>query len=136
MAQDSGFSRIAVSRNLYPSYAERLDILRAQDGAFVLAKMDIDEPITMRRGETKDVEFRYRSGVPRSTAFGLTWHASELDAEAGLYALQDEPLPSIVITPLYPREDTGALQLGTVTLEAPNNMRFGIVWGNMSIYQP
>lgn len=125
---------LAQSRNRYPSHFERPPSVMATSG--IPAWVDIQEPLFIQPGETKVVEFRYRSGVPRSTAFGITWHATEADADAGLNQLQDEPLPSFTILPQAPRADTGSAQAGTVTLVAPETMRSGIIWGSMAIYQP
>ena len=126
-------ARVAMSRNLFPSTPEKPDPLGDIEG--VEASIDIDEPLTIRAGQTIRVRFRYRAGVPNSTAFGLTWYATEDDANLLQNALQDEPLPAFLIDPPYPRRDTGALQSGTVTLTAPQNMRAGIIWGVMAIYQ-
>ena len=123
----------ARSQNLFPSSFEPEELLFGVER--VPASIDIDEPITMRAGETKTVEFRYRSGVPDADAFGLTWYATEADAELRRNRLQDEPLPDFTIRPHEPRADTGALQQGTVDLVAPANMRPGIIWGRLTIYQ-
>ena len=127
---------IAVSRNLHPSFFVEA-FARPEDAATaVRAIIDIEEPLSIRRGEQKTVSFQYRSGVPYSTAFGITWHETEEDAEALRFIIQDEPVPSFEIEPPSPRKDTGGLQNGVVRLRAPNNMRTGIIWGAMAIYQP
>lgn len=124
---------VALSRNLFPSIFEKPDVLA--DSSTIAATIDIDEPLFIQVGETKTVQFRYRSGVPSSTAFGITWYATEEDADLLQNALQDEPLPGFTIDPPYPRADTGAQQRGTVTLVAPSNMRGGFIYGSMAIYQ-
>ena len=127
---------IAQSRNLLPSFFVE-DFPRAEDAQIrVRAIIDIDEPLTIQRGESKSVSFQYRSGVPSSTAFGITWHATEADADALINHIQDEPLPAFEISPPNPRADTGGLQDGIVRLRAPANMRLGIIYGAMAIYQP
>ena len=123
---------LARSRNLYPSYFERPDVLPSVER--VLPTVDIDEPLTIRVGETKTVGFRYRSGVPSATAFGLTWHETQEDADLRQNQLQDEPLPTYMISPPSPRRDTGGIQYGTVELVSPENMRGGILYGSMGIY--
>ena len=126
---------LARSRNLLPAYPRRF-VEGIDDADFVKASIDIDEPLTMMRGQRKEVTFRYRSGIPQATVFGITWHATEAEADALINQLQDEPVPSFRIVPPYPRRDTGAIQVGTVILQSPLDMREGIIYGAMMIYQP
>ena len=127
---------LAGSRNLLPSFFAEA-FARAGDAQIkVRAIIDIDEPLTIQRGQSKSVEFQYRSGIPYSTAFGITWHTTEEDADALVNHIQDEPLPAFEISPPNPRADTGGLQNGIVRLRAPANMRLGIIYGAMAIYQP
>ena len=127
---------IAVSRNLFPSFFvegfARAADASTREGAII----DIEEPLAIARGQSLTAQFQYRSGIPQSTAFGITWHATEEDAELGRHILQDEPLPAFTIDPPNPRQDTGGLQNGTVVLRAPADMRFGVIYGAMTIYQP
>ena len=127
---------IAISRNLLPSFFVEAFARPSDAATRVGAFIDIEEPLAIQRGQSLTAQFQYRSGVPQSTAFGITWHATEEDAELGRRILQDEPLPAFTIDPPNPRRDTGGFQYGTVVLQAPADMRLGIVWGAMSIYQP
>ena len=130
---------LADSRNLLPSFFRQGVVgLVGDDGTdedYVPAFVDIDEPLSIEAGQQKVVDFQYNSGVPQATAFGITWHATEADAEAQTNILHDEPVPRWVVSPQTPGPYTGALEPGTVELVAPPNMRAGIVWGNMAIYQ-
>lgn len=121
------------SRNLYPAFAVR--IIPVLEDDFVSAAIDIQEPIFISAGQRKFVSFRYRSGVPQALAFGLTWHETEAEADAGVNPIQDEPVPGVDISPPTPRRDVGLMQSGTVELTAPHDMRPGIIYGNMAIYQ-
>lgn len=128
--------RLSGSRNLLPSFPRAEFARRGDLSAFIRAVIDIDEPLTIERGQTKLVNFRYRAGVPRSTAFSISWHETEEDADNLVNALQDEPLPLFNINPPSPAIDSGILVNGTVRFQAPNDMRLGIVYGAMVIYQP
>lgn len=125
---------LASSRNLHPSYFMPEPLVTAE---FTPACIDIEEPLSIRPGESKVVSFRYQSGDPPATAYSITWHASEAEADALVNQLQDEPLPSFEINPPYPRHDLSptAWQIGTVRLVAPSNMRATMLWGAMTIYQ-
>ena len=125
---------VVKSRNLFPSSFQVEQIF--EDSSYIGPFVDIEELIKMKAGESKKVDFLYRSGVPTATAFGITWHATEYDADNLINMLQDEPLPSFVIDPPYPRKDTGGLQSGEVTLGAPHNMRPGTIYGVLTIYPP
>ena len=130
---------LAASRNLLPSFVRKgaVGALSDDDGGddYVPAFVDIDEPLSIVAGESKVVDFQYNPGIPQATAFGITWHATEADADARQNILQDEPLPVWLIDPQTPHSYTGQLEPGTVNLQAPANMRAGIIWGNMAIYQ-
>ena len=134
MATDAA-SRLAASRNLYPSAPERLNPLLVEGDA-VQASIDIQEPLQLHPGESKTVRFSYRTGSPRSIAFSLSWHATEEDAELLTNFLQDTLLPSVTINPPYPRADTGAIQQGEVRLVAPTEMPYELLYGAMVIVQP
>ena len=130
---------LADSRNLLPSFQRRGVVGAVQDEGldedYVPAFVDIDEPLAIEAGQQKVVIFQYNSGVPQAKVFGITWHATEADAEAQRNILHDEPVPRWTISPQIPGPYTGNLEPGTVTLDAPPNMRDGIIWGNMAIYQ-
>lgn len=131
---------LADSRNLLPSFFRQGVVGAVEDeddgsGDYIPAFVDIEEPLTIERGERKTVTFQYRSGVPQATAFGITWHETEADAVALRNILQDEPVPWFEISPQTPNRDTGELETGSVELRAPDNMRLDFVWGSMAIYQ-
>lgn len=130
-------SAVAESRNLYPSFHGGADPLAAGGaGDAVEAKIDIQEPLQISPGERKTVPFSYRTGVPQSTAFSLTWHEDEADAELLINMLQDTLLPTFTINPPYPRRETGGMQRGEVVLVAPREMAYEVLWGALTIYQP
>lgn len=127
---------LSFSRDLFPSVPRSEELLARESDDYVPPQIDIQEPLSIRPGETKTVSFRYRSGVPQGTAFGITWHATELDADAGINILQDMLLPSFEIFPPSPRRDTGEMQAGTVRLSADRRIPIEILYGSMAIYQP
>ena len=124
---------VAMSRNRIPSHFERVPVIPSR--VRVEACVDIDEPLQISPGETKTVQFRYISGVPDATAFGITWHGTEEDADLQRNKLQDEPVPDFTITPQSPRADTGAWQRGTVELRAPYDLQREVYYLSMGIYQ-
>ena len=129
---------LSVSRNLFPALPFQAvggvgDVRRD----FIQACIDIEEPLTLRAGETRDVTFRYRAGVPRSTGFDLQWFATEADAEQLRNPLDSSlvVLPLTSITPSAPVADSGTLQVGIATIRAPQEM--GAIYnGAIIIHQP
>lgn len=117
------------------------DIFKLSFGdAGILACIDIDEPIVAKRGIPKDVLFRYRAGVPHSTAFDIWWFFTAENAEALENRLDPAVhihLPTTEIDPPVPQLDTGDWQGGVVTLTVPEHYADDfILYGAMIIYQP
>ena len=104
-----------------------------------VACIDIDEPIWARAGETRNVLFRYRAGIPQSTKFYIWWFFIEEDAEDLQNRLDPNvyDLPITDIDPPTPGPDTGDWQSGVVTVTVPQSYSEGfILFGAMVIDQP
>ena len=84
------------------------------------AAIDIMEPLTIGSGRSQNVAFRYITGEPAATAFGMQRWASERDARNGLPPLtQNQERPSQVFLPEVPQPNTGEFQDGIVAITVP-----------------
>ena len=91
-----------------------------QQNAFI----DITEPLLIGSGRSQNVAFRYITGEPAATAFGMQWWASERDARNGLPPLtQNQERPSQVFLPEVPQPNTGEFQDGIVAITVPEDSR-------------
>lgn len=103
------------------------------------AMIDIQESFVFRPGEKRTVWFRYRAGVPQSTAFMVEWFRSENDSKSLLNPLSEirYVLPSLRITPETPEPDTGYWQFGEVFVEVSDTYEDGrMLFGALIIDQP
>lgn len=129
---------VAQSRNLFPSFPGGRGLFgdEGAEGDAVRATIDIQEPLSIRPGERKTVPFSYLTGIPESTAFGLTWHLTEEDAELLVKQVTDTLLPQFTITPPYPRIGFTGTQQGEVRMVADLDIPYSLLWGALAIYQP
>ena len=86
------------------------------------AIIDIMEPLTIGSGQRQDVTFRYLTGIPAATAFGMEWYANEVDPALNRPPLttRDMPIPTQTFSPAEPQPNTGDFQDGTVSIQAPD----------------
>ena len=106
-------SRNRIASLFIPEPPERAAALQ---NAFI----DIAEPLTIGSGQSQNVAFRYITGEPAATAFGMQWWASERDARNGLPPLtQNEERPCQVFLPEVPQPNTGEFQDGIVAITVP-----------------
>ena len=86
------------------------------------AVIDIMEPLTIGSGQRQDVTFRYLTGIPAATAFGMEWYANEVDPALNRPPLttRDMPIPTQTFSPAEPQPNTGDFQDGTVSIQAPD----------------
>lgn len=106
---------------------------------YILACIDITEPLYGNPGEVKVVPYRYRAGYPKAVAFFIEWFFTQEDADALLNPLDRDiyALPTTAITPATPEPDTGEWQWGSVRLEIPETYQIGYqLYGAMIIEQP
>lgn len=101
------------------------------------AYIDIIEPLTIGSGQSQNVAFRYITGEPAATAFGMQWWASERDARNGLPPLtQNQERPSQVFLPEVPQPNTGEFQDGIVAITVPDiDIAEEDFFGRIIIYQ-
>ena len=104
-----------------------------QQNAFI----DITEPLIIGSGQSRNVAFRYITGEPAATAFGMMWWASERDARNGLPPLtQNEERPTQVFLPEVPQPNTGEFQDGIVAITVPEiHVAEEDFYGQIIIYQ-
>ena len=100
---------------------------------FIPATIDIDEPIVIRTGETKQVLYTYLAGDPPAYAFLVEWFRSEADAEANRHQLTQE-IPIATLEPGIPVDAPG-LQNGRMHLHAPSTTAGMVFYGKLSICQ-
>ena len=89
-----------------------------QQNAFI----DITEPLTFGSGQRRDVAFKYFTGVPAATAFGMIWFANENDAIANrplTETAEPRESPTQEFTPARPQPNTGTFQDGIVSIQVP-----------------
>ena len=81
--------------------------------------IDIDEPITLRAGQQKTVDYRYDVGIPPANATRMEWYENQADADIGedMYT-EYEIATSISPQSPVPNSNDRA-QTGTVTMLAP-----------------
>lgn len=105
---------------------------------YILACIDIAEPLHGNPGDIKNIPFRYRAGYPTSIALYIEWFFTEEDAKNLRNPLDKEHylLPKTTPTPSIPEPDTGDWQWGSVLLEIPKEWRTRTSYGAMIIEQP
>ena len=85
------------------------------------ACIDIMEPLTIGSGQREDIVFRYLTGIPEATAFGMEWYANEVDPALNRppLTLRDKLIPTQTFSPAEPQPNTGDFQDGIVSIQAP-----------------
>ena len=101
------------------------------------AYIDIIEPLTIGSGQSQNVAFRYITGEPAATAFGMQWWASERDARNGLPPLiYPAEMPTQTFLPEVPQPNTGEFQDGIVAITVPEiHVAREDFFGRIVIYQ-
>ena len=86
------------------------------------AAIDIMEPLTIGSGQREDITFRYITGIPAATEFGMEWYANETDPALNRppLTLRDKPIPTQTFSPAAPQPNTGDFQDGIVSIQAPD----------------
>lgn len=100
------------------------------------ARIDIEEPILVFKGEKKEVGFTYFAGDPFGDRFWLEWYLSEADAWAGENILT-EHLPRHRLTPArpFPSEADEADLLGRAEFYVPPDWIYDELYGKIFIRQ-
>ena len=99
------------------------------------------EPLTIGSGQREDVSFKYLTGIPEATAFGMEWYANETDPalKRPPLTLRDMPIPTQTFSPAEPQPNTGDFQDGIVSIQAPDisydDDGFERFYGRIIIYQ-
>ena len=117
---------LARSRNLFParivppSLRAVIPLRVVLPDVLIDASIDIMEPLFFGSGEERDVQFKYRSGIPASTAFGMIWFPNEQDLIFDRNELTGLEAPSYSFSPASPASDMpAAFRDGVVTMRAP-----------------